>query len=301
VIVNVTDDGTLNCVDFEDAPPMIALNGEFVASPYAICVANKETYVLSAAVDGAVSYRWLRDGFMEVSTTSSFPLTESGVYTVTAMSANGCKAVSEPLAVSMENAPVMPEIKGDRIATAGEWKEYEVTNIFTDVDYKWIRPSGYELGVGSFDTDTKIRVFIGKKSAVLRVIATNLNSSGACSGAEGRLGIEVRSSYSVDVFPTVASNGTPLRIVPKNMRVTNIAVINSVGESHAYKIISDTRFPAKSGTGIQIGSQQLEPSAEEIQIVVSGLSSGHYFIVCYGNATDGGRPVVYTAHVVIKN
>jgi hypothetical protein len=136
----------------------------------------------------------------------------------------------------------------------------------------------------------------------LRLIATKLGNdpNGRCYSAEGRLDITVSASYSVDVFPTVISNGTPLRIVPKNMTITSIAVVNSVGESHAYRRLTGN-FPIHSGKGVQIsGNDQRDPDAEEMQIMVSGLSSGHYFIVCYGYDSEN-RKVVYTAHVVIKN
>jgi hypothetical protein len=50
-------------------------------------------------------------------------------------------------------------------------------------------------------------------------------------------------------------------------------------------------------------------STEEMQIVVNGLSSGHYFVIFYGreqgeDGKDGnynGRNVKHTEHIVIKN
>jgi hypothetical protein len=303
VIVNITDDGTLNCIDFENNIPVIALNGEFVNSPYPICTSDNIAYVLSTTVNGSgISYRWLKDGFLEVSTTPLHLLAESGVYTVTVMNASGCKAVSEPFEVSMDASPDVPVIVGDRVARQDEKKTYAIkdyNNFLSNIDYKWIIPSGYELE-SSRDDDPRITMKIGERSSVLRVIATNRNSNGACASAEGRLDIEVRASYGVDVFPTAVSNGSPLRILPKNMTITSIAVINSVGESHAYRVLSGS-FPIRSGQGVQISSNgRRDANAEEMQIMMGELSSGHYFVVCYGQDLDG-RSVVYTAHIVIKD
>jgi hypothetical protein len=295
VIVNITDDGGLNCTEFENAIPDIAVNGTIMTSPFAICTSDKASYVLTTSIHGSgITYRWLKDNFLEVSATASYKLSESGTYTVTVMNDRGCKVVSDPFVVNVETAPDVPVILGDRVVRQGQERNYKVKDAHAkhNVNYKWIIPSGYSLGVGSFDTDPGITLKIGSTSSILRVVATNQgNNSGACASVEGRLDIEVRTTYDVDVFPTVASNSTPLRIVPKNMLVNSIAVINTVGESYAYRILS--------------GKLALV-SGEEMQIMVNGLSSGHYFIIFYGReqSEDGnfnGRSVVHTEHIVIKN
>jgi hypothetical protein len=300
VIVNITDDGTLNCTEFEENIPEITLNGERKQSPYAICISGQTEYVLATDVEGAVTYKWMKDGFLEVSTTSSHLLTGSGVYKVTAMNANGC-AVSASFAVSMEEAPKTPVILGAQTARAGDDQDYTIegyTSFLSTTDYKWFLPEGYRLMKGYY-TDPKITIRIGEASGMLQVKATNLNSN-TCPSSEGRLRIEVKASYGVDVFPTVASNGMPLRIVPKNMSINSIAVVNSVGESYAYKVLSGD-FPIYSGKEIQISSDESKNAdGEEMQIAVNGLASGHYFIVCYGQDLDG-RNVVHTEHIIIKD
>jgi hypothetical protein len=300
VIVNITDDGSLNCTEFEESIPEIHVNGHLLNNPFTICTSDKTQYVLTASESGeGITYRWMKDNFLQISTASSYLLptnsdsdTYSGVYTVTLMK-DGCKKISDRLVVNRETAPEVPVIKGDRIVREGQEKKYEVVNNNTslDMNYRWIRPAGYDLIPGSFDTDRSITVKIGATSSILRVVATNRGSNSACASAEGRLDIEVRSSYDVDVFPTVATNGTPLRVIPKGMEITGIAVVNSVGESYAYKMVSGS-LPIDSG--------------EEIQIMVTGLSSGHYFIVFYGREQSedsdyNGRRVVHTEHIVIKN
>jgi hypothetical protein len=292
VIVNITDDGRLNCADFESIIPDIAVNGQLVNSPFAVCSSDGIPYVLTTSINGeGITYRWLKDNFLEVSTASSYQVVETGTYTVIIMNANGCRVISDPFVVNVETSPDIPVILGDRVVREGQEKNYEIKGAKRDIDYRWIIPSGYNLGVGSFDADPRITLRIGAKASILRVLATNLGSNSACASSEGRLDIEVVTSYDVDVYPTVASNSTPLKIVPKGMAINSIAVINAVGESYAYRVLSG-RFALISG--------------EEMQITVSGLSSGHYFIVFYGReqSADGnynGRSVVHTEHIVIKN
>jgi hypothetical protein len=292
VIVNITDDGALNCTDFESIIPHIALNGELVPSPYSICTSDNNQYVLTTDRNGdGYKYRWLKNNFLQVSTAASYALDKdgTGTYTVIVTNASGCRVVSEALVIRMEAAPAVPIIVGDRVAREGQDLTYRLQTVESNVNYKWSLPAGYSLGVGSFDTDNHITMRIGANSGILRVLATR-NGSMACAGMEGRLGIEVSASYGVAVFPTVASNGTPLKIMPKNMIITNIAVINAVGESYPYRLVSGN-FPFRS--------------AEEIQIMVNGLSSGHYFIVFYGQEQNAnghaGRSVKHTEHIVIKN
>jgi hypothetical protein len=296
VIVSITDDGRLNCTKFEsDSIPNIVLNGNIVNSPFAICTSDNIQYVLTTDRHVAgYKYRWLKDNVDEKSTTASYelPKTETGraTYTVTVTNATGCSAVSEPFVVNMEIAPAVPVIEGPRVVRTGQDMRYNIKTVESNINYKWIVPSGYSLGTGSFDNYSWITMKIGSTSSILRVLATRDNST-ACAGIEGRLDIEVRTSYGVDVFPTVASNGTPLKIMPKNMIVNSIAVINAVGESYAYR---------RTSGGLPLRS------TEEMQIVVNGLSSGHYFIVFYGReqSDDGnynGRNVVHTEHIVIKN
>ena len=305
VIVNITDDGGLNCTEFESLIPEIAVNGNLVNSPYPICTSDKNTYELTTTINGSgYTYRWMKDKYLEVSSTSSYLLPGhiggSGTYTVTVWNASKCLVKSEPLVVSIEEAPAVPVILGTQIVREGEDRKYKVKDATNDINYRWIIPFGYDLGVGYFDTDTTITLKIGTTSSILRVVATNQGSSNACASAEGRLDIEVRASYGVDVFPTVASNGTPLWITPKNMEINAVAVINAVGESYAYKgdRVLSTQHPLKSGV--------------QMQITVTGLSSGHYFIVFYGrergegdregeNIPYTGREVVHTEHIVIKN
>jgi hypothetical protein len=292
VIVNITDDGGLNCTGFESEIPQIAINGDFKDSPFAICTSDNNPYVLTSTKNGTgITHRWLKDKFLEVSTAASYLLTESGTYTVTVMNANGCKAVSDPFVVNVETAPKVPVIVGDRIVREGQDRTYKIKDVQRDINYRWVIPSGYSLSGISFEDRSEITMKIGPTSSILRVLATNRSNSNACASVEGRLNIEVRSSYAVDVFPTVASNGTPLRIIPKNMIIDNIAVINTVGESYPYRILSG-KLALVSGV--------------EMQIAVNGLSSGHYFIVFYGReqSEDGhynGKSVVHTEHIVIKN
>jgi hypothetical protein len=295
VIVNITDDGKLNCTDFENTVPGIKLNGNTVNSPYAICTPDNNQYVLTSTVnDTGYKYRWLKDNFLEVSTDASHVLdkdeTGTGTYTVTVMNANGCRVVSAPFVVNMEVAPGVPVIEGVRVAKEGQDLTYRIRTVESNVNYKWLIPPGYSL-VSGFDTDPTIMMNIGSTSSVLRVVATR-NNSVACPSVEGRLSIEVRTSYAVDVFPTVTGNGTPLRIIPKNMTITGIAIVNVVGESYPYRI-SAGRLPLSSITG------------EELQIMVNGLPSGHYFVVFYGQEQnqDGstGRSVKHTEHIVVKN
>jgi hypothetical protein len=292
VVVNITDDGGLNCTEFESTVPDILLDDNQVDSPYAICTSDKAPHVLTSSVNGGgYTYRWLKDNFVEVSTEASYPLAASGTYTVTVTNADGCRVTSTPLVVNIETTPDVPVIVGERIAKEGQEKTYEVKDAKRNIEYRWVIPSGYGLSVGSFDTDRRITMKIGSMSSILRVVATNRSNSNACASAEGRFDIEVRTTYDVDVFPTVATNSTPLTIVPKNMVVNGIAIINAVGESYAYKIVSG-KLPLLS--------------AEEMKVVANGLSSGHYFIVFYGReqSEDGnynGRRVVHTEHIVIKN
>jgi hypothetical protein len=295
VIVNVTDDGKLNCAKFESTIPDIKLNGSFVNSPFAICTPDNNQYVLTTTVNGdGYMYRWMKDNVWEVSTEASYVLdkddTGTGTYTVIVMNANGCKVVSEPFAVRMEVAPEVPVIEGLRVAREGQNATYRVKTIENNVDYRWVIPSGYDL-VGGFDSDPSIMMKIGSTSSILRVVATR-NNSMACASVEGRLSIEVKASYGVDVFPTVTGNGEPLRIIPKNMIINSIAIVNVVGESYPYRITAG-RLPLSSVTG------------EELQIMVNGLPSGHYFVVFYGQELnqDGsiGRSVTHTEHIVVKN
>jgi hypothetical protein len=292
VIVNITDDGSLNCTDFENSPIHILLNNEEVVSPYFICISD-QTHVLTTDMHASgYAYTWWKDNYEIVSETASHTLKGSGRYTVTVRNTDGCRVVSDEFVVSMEAAPAVPIISGDRTVREGQERQYEVKNVEYDITYKWIIPSGYTLGVGSADYDRRITMKIGSTSSVLRVVATNAsNESVECASAEGRLDIEVKASYAVDVFPTVASNGTPLRVVPKGMVVNGIAIINAVGESYAYNM-SSGQLPLVSG--------------EEMQITVNGLSSGHYFIIFYGReqSEDGsynGRSVKHTEHIVIKD
>jgi hypothetical protein len=284
VIVNVTDKGDLNCSVFEQNLPVISLNGRIENSPYIMCASDDQAHVLSTNVAGAVTYRWLRDNVIGVSTAASYQPSEGGTYTVTAQNANYCWTVSEPFVVKKEIAPNLPVIVGPTVVRQGEDKEYKIKYPQSTVEYKWTLPYGYELTSG-FDNDRNITIKIGEASAALTVKATNQPASDACPAVEGRLNIQVTPSYIIDVYPTVASNNTPLTIVPKNVTIDNLSVISVVGESHAYKIVSG-HLSVQSG--------------EMLQITIPGLSSGHYFVVFYGRDLDG-RKIVHTEQIIFKN
>jgi hypothetical protein len=292
VIVNVTDDGTLDCVDFENQVPEITLNGQPVNSEREMSVCNSNWNVLSASIEGGVRYDWWLDGqFPEVSTDSSFQLTQSGFYAVTAWKDDHCKVVSEPLLVNVMNVPDIPFIVGRRIAMEGEEVAYKVQSPSAGLTYNWMIPDvGYRLANGYSLTDTEIKMVIGHSSSALRVMAADVNN--ICAGVEGRLNIEVRIACTVGVYPTVinSTSNRQLKIVPKNMQVNSIAFINTVGESYPY--MAHGSFPLKSG--------------EEMYIDVKGLPTGHYFIVFYGQEQSGpdvyeGKNVKVTEHIVVKN
>jgi hypothetical protein len=293
VIVNITDDGTLDCAGFDSQQPVIALDGQPIDGNKPVCISD-ERMLSVLSVTGGTRYSWWLEGyFPEISTEPSFRLPQSGTYMVTVWQGDRCKVVSAPVAVDVKAALTVPYIKGPKVVKEGENRIYKVANASNDVQYTWIIPQGegYERYSGS-TTDSEIMITIGKTSSLLRVQAVDPDS--ACSGVEGRLNLEVRTSYAVNVYPTVVTGNTPLKIAPKNMVINNIAIINTVGESYAYKVLSGS-FPLESGND----------NSSEMQIEVSGLPSGHYFIVFYGQEQTGntyhGRKVVHTERIVIKN
>jgi hypothetical protein len=297
VVVNTTDDGTLDCADFESRTPEIDLLGGNIVNGQAIVCRTGE---LSTSVEGAVRYTWWLEGqYPELSSTSAscqIPVTHKegkGIYTVIAWKDDRCKAVSEPVEVEVKQMPAIPVITGKRIVRTGENIDYEVVK---GVDkYKWILAGDY--GYSFYLTDPnltnskKATITIGHTSSVIRVVAI---SDEICPGVEGRLNVEVRSTYSVNVYPTVVSPQTTglLKIVPKNMQISNIALVSTVGESYSYRR-SSGKFPLNTN--------------EEMTIDVSGLPTGQYFIVFYGREQNNGdtqsdgRSIKHVERIVVQN
>jgi hypothetical protein len=234
---------------------------------------------------------------VEVSTASSYRLpvgsstytyvAAGGTYTVAVTDAHGCRVESAPFEVKVEELPEAPVIKGPQLVKENGTYTYGIETVNSGMDYRWIIPNaeGYSLESNSL-TDTTITLKIGSASTVLRVQAKMRNSNGACSaGVEGRLGITVTPAYKVDVYPTVISSGSQIKVVPKNMEITSIALVSSVGESYALTFMG-VSFPITNGN-------------EVLLELPNTLSTGHYFVICYGRGPDGKR-AVHTEHIVVR-
>jgi hypothetical protein len=285
VIVNVSDNGSTDrkCADFEALTVPISFKGTLVGEELNLCSADAP-FELITSVNEAVTYRWLKDNFLEVSQGPTLKLQEgvSGLYKVMVLNANNCVTASETVRVNQEIAPDEPTITGNRFTKSGMEQTYtaNVANMpNSNLNYRWHLPYGYTLASGSFDTDPKITVNIGDASSTLRVEVANL--TGYCPSRQSSISLEVMTSYGAEVYPSVIDGTMPyVTIQPKDMTINRVAVMNMVGQTQLYSVVSG-HLPC--------------PNGNEIRISMANLSGGHYFIVLYG---DKGEVV---SRQVIKN
>ena len=100
-------------------------------NPNSVC-AGSSNAALSVPLNAGVSYQWMLDGnILTGATTNTFTVTESGIYSVLVMNANGCSRLSAPRNISFNAAGTAP----DTVSICGVSTNGAAGNLIT-----WIKP-----------------------------------------------------------------------------------------------------------------------------------------------------------------